>query len=147
MPRKKKTDETPVQKPAISDAADISELEEQPPAKGVSPEKAEDIPFAEVLPESGSDDDEMDVPHFLRSDEFPVISADEADALDVAIEEARTYPQPDQDKPTSDSADFEEQPESEVNHIRQIFQTELAPPPLMVFAFAGIMLIYILAST
>jgi hypothetical protein len=153
MPRKKQTDKTPVKKPAISDTADISELEEQPPANGISPAKAEDIPFAEVLPESVSDDDKMDVPHFSKTDESPIISADEADALDVAIEGARSYPQSVQDEPIHDSVVSEEVPAPEIIHSRQIFPTEaaeiaeVASPPLVVFGFAVIMLIYILAST
>ncbi|MGO9121730.1 MAG: hypothetical protein ACLQPD_29485 [Desulfomonilaceae bacterium] len=147
MPRKKETDKTPVKKPTISDTADISELEEQPVPRRRSKKKTEDIPFAEVLPETGSDDDKMDVPHFSKTDEALVISADEADALDIAIEEARSYPQSVQDEPIHNSAVSEEQPASGVIHSRQIFPAEVASPPLMIFGFAVIMLIYILAST
>jgi hypothetical protein len=161
MPRKKETDKTPVKKPRISDTADISALEEQPMPRRRSRKKTEDIPFAEVLPERGSDDDYMDVPHFSKTDESPIISADEADALDVAIEEARSYKQPLQDQPSHDyihagepvvqeNNTSEAQPAPEIIHSLQIFPSEVAEvasPPLMIFGFAVIMLIYILAST
>ena len=100
-----------------------------------------------------SDDDKMDVPHFSKADESPVISADEADALDVAIEEARFYPQSIQDEPIHNPAVSEEEPAPEIIHSRQIFPADVAEdagvasPPLMIFGFAAIMLIYILAST
>ena len=150
MPRKKKIDNTTIEEPAISDTADISALEEQPVPRRRSKKKTEDIPFAEVLPEAGSDDDKMDVPHFSKTDESPVISADGADALDIAIEEARSHPQNIQDEPVYNSAVSEEQPAPEIIHSPQIFPAEVAgvaSPPLMIFGFAVIMLIYILAST
>lgn len=158
MPRKKKIDNTTIEGPAISDTADISALEEQPVPRRRSKKKTEDIPFAEVLPETGSDDDYMDVPHFSKTGESPTISADEADALDVAIQEARSYKQPVQDQPTHDyihagepvvqeNNTAEAQPAPGVILGRQILPVEVAPPPLMIFGFAVIMLIYILAST
>jgi hypothetical protein len=142
MPRKKNIDK----EPGISETVNISSSEEQPVPRRRSKKKTEDIPFAEVLPESVSDDDKMDVPHFSKTDESPVISGDEADALDVAIEEARSYPQSVQDQPIHDSSISEEQPASEAISTRQIFPAEVAPPPLMILAFAAIMLIYFLAS-
>jgi hypothetical protein len=143
MPRKKNIDK----EPGISETVNISGSEEQPVPRRRSKKKTEDIPFAEVLPETGNDDDKMDVPHFSKTDESPITSAVEADALDVAIEEARSYPQSVQDEPIHNSAVSEEQPAPEIIHSRQIFPAEVAPPPLMILAFAGIMLIYILAST
>jgi hypothetical protein len=142
MPRKKNIDK----EPGI-ETVNISGSEEQPVPRRRSKKKTEDIPFAEVLPENGSDDDKMDVPHFLKTDASPIISAVEADALDVAIEGARSYPQSIQDEPVHNPAVSEEQPESGVIYSRKIFQTEVSPPPLMVLAFAGIILIYFLAST
>jgi len=153
MPRKKKIDNTIIEEPAILDTADISELGKQPVPRRRSKKKTEVIPFAEVLPETVSDDDKMDVPHFTKTDESPVISADEADALDVAIEEARFYPQSIQDEPVHNPAVSEEQPAPEIIHSPQIFPAEVAEvagvasPPLMILGFAAIMLIYILAST
>ncbi len=159
MPRKKKTDNTTTEKSTISETADISVLEEQPVPRRRSKKKTEDIPFAEVLPETASDDDTTDFPRFLEAGEPPIISGhNEADALDIAIEEARSYKQPVQDQPAYDyihagelvvqeNNTSEEQPSSGVILGRQFLPVEVAPPPLMIFGFAVIMLIYILAST
>jgi hypothetical protein len=143
MPRKKNIDK----EPGISETVNISSSEEQPVPRRRSKKRTEDIPFAEVLSENVSDDDKLDVPHFLKADASPIISADEADALDVAIEEARVYTQSVQDEPTHDSALSEEMPSSRAIHEKRILPVGATPPPLLVLAFTGIMLIYFLAST
>ncbi len=144
MPRKKKTDT----ESTIPDAADILALEEKPIPRRRSKKKTEDIPFAEVLPETGSDDDTMDLPHFLEADEAPILSASqEADALDMAIEQARSLPQPLQEEPVHDLELPEEHPVSGAILEQQVSEYEVAPPPLMVLGFVGIVLIYFLAVT
>ncbi len=68
MPRKKQSDKKLLEEPTNSDRTDISEPEQALSATGLSPQEAEEVPFAEIIAEMESDDEKVDVPHFAEAD-------------------------------------------------------------------------------
>jgi len=146
MPRKKQSDKSPLREPTTSDRADISEREQALSATGLSPEEAEDVPFGEIVAEMESDDEKVDVPHFAEADAAPISThALDSDALDEAIQEARTHARPAQDKPAHPSVIAYEEPALLAIPRREAFTPEIAPPPPVVLAAVGIVLIFLLA--
>ncbi len=144
MPRKKQTDKPPSKESTLSKAADIPELEESPSVEVISRKEAEDMPFGEIIPEMGSGDEIVDVPHFAE-EETPISSPTlEKDALDAAIQEARAHSQSVQDQPAHSLAIPQEQPALITFPTREPLPSEIAPPPLIILAATGIMLIFLL---
>ncbi len=136
MPRKKQTGEKPPKEAAVSDTT----------TPGTSQEEAEAIPFAEIIAEMGSDDEKADVPYFAEAAATPTsTSASDNDALDAAIQEARTPTQPAQDKPAHSPVIAYEQPGLMAIPEQKGFPVEISPPPLIVLAAAAITLIFLLA--
>jgi hypothetical protein len=146
MPRKKQTDKTALEEPKISNTTDIAEPEQARSAMRLSLEEAEDAPFAEIIAEMETDDEKVDVPHFAEADAETISThALDSDALDKAIQEARSAAQPAQDKSAHSAVIAYEQPALLAIPGREVFPPEIAPPPPVVLAAAGIMLIFLLA--
>ena len=93
-----------------------------------------------------SDDGKADVPHFAEAEAAPISTpALDSDALDEAIQEARAHGRPAQDKPAHSSVIAYEQPALLAIRTREVFTPEIAPPPPVVLAAVGIILICLLA--
>lgn len=146
MPRKKPSDKSPLEEPAISDVTKVPEPAEGLSATGISQEEAEAIPFAEIIAETESEGQKVDVPHFADADAARDSSpALDSDALDKAIQEARAHGRPAQDGPAHGSLIPQEQPAFIGFPRREDFAPEIAPPPPVFLAAAGIILICLLA--
>ncbi len=149
MPRKKQTDKTRLDKPTTADMMDISESKDALSASESSREEAEAIPFAEIVAETGSNDEKAAAPHFPEAEvDAALISAPtpDSDALDKAIQEARDHGRPAQDEPAHSPVIAYEQPALLAIPRRQAFPAELiSPPPPVVLATVGLMLIFLLA--
>jgi hypothetical protein len=143
MPRKKQNDETLLEEPSISDTTDISKTKQARSAARLS---TEDMPFAEIIAETEGDDERVDAPYFVEADFEPVSTpAPDSDALDEAIQEARAHRRPRQDKPAHSPAITYEQPALLAIPGRELSQPEMAPPPPVVLAAVGFMLISLLS--
>ena len=147
MPRKKQSDKTLLEEPTNLDRTDVSEPEQALSATGLSPQEAEDVPFAEIIAEMESDDEKVDVPHFAEANAATIPTpALDSDALDKAIQEARAHGRPEQDEPAHSPVIAYEQPALMAIPRREVFAPEIAPPPPVFLAAAGIILISLLAS-
>ena len=146
MPRKKQSDKTLLEEPTSSDMTNVSEPEQALSATGLSPQEAEDVPFAEIIAEMGSDDEKVDVPHFAEAGAATIPTpALDSDALDKAIQEARAHGRPAQDAPAHSSVIAYEQPALLAIARREVFTPEIGPPPPVVLAAVGMILIFLLA--
>ena len=104
------------------------------------------MPFAEIITEMESDDEKVDAPHFAEADASTIpTSALDGDTLDKAIQEARAHGRPTQDAPAHSSVIAYEQPALLAIPRREVFTPEIAPPPPVILATVGIMLIFLLA--
>lgn len=145
MPRKKQTDGKSLKEPKISGETDVPAPGPDQSSETIIGAHVEDVPFAEIISEMGSRDEDLNVPYFVEAEEIPVaIPALDHDALDAAIQGARAIVQPAQDKPAHGSMIAFEQPALIAIPRREDFPTEIAPPPLVVLA-AGTMLVLLLA--